>query len=127
MCVHVCVCVHVCMHVCVYVYVCVCVCVCIHLHYVFVNLYFVHVCVGMFVCMGMDVSVSDHVCMCPSPLLSRVTRLPALEDQDLVVKITPNAQGTEVTYFAIWCRSNNVSSKLKNTSNVDPKCRLNPH
>ena len=49
----------------------------------------------------------------PTPSLPhspRVTRLPVLEDQDLVVSITSNAQETEVTYFAIWCRSNNVSS-----------------
>ena len=52
-------------------------------------------------------SCSSYVLKCPPP---SETRLPAFEDQDLVVQVPAVAVGTEVTYFSVWCRSNNVSS-----------------
>ena len=39
----------------------------------------------------------------------RVTSLPAFLDQDVVVHIPEDAEGTEINHLALYCRSNNVS------------------
>jgi hypothetical protein len=51
-------------------------------------------------------SISGYPCTYESGI---ETRLPAFEDQDLVVQLSPDAVGTVVTYLSVWCRSNNVS------------------
>ena len=41
-------------------------------------------------------------------LSSSITSLPAFSDQDVVVHVPPEAEGTEISHFALYCRSNNV-------------------
>ena len=54
-------------------------------------------------------SLLTHSTSSPPLSLYSVTRLPSFDDQDLVVHVPEDAIGTEITYFSVWCRSNNVS------------------
>lgn len=41
-----------------------------------------------------------------------MTRLPAFSDQDVLVHIPVDAEGTEVGHLALYCRSNNVREQV---------------
>ena len=45
-----------------------------------------------------------------SSLGHSLPRLPAIEDQSLEVQVPDEAEGTAIDYFAVWSRTNKVSS-----------------